>query len=184
MPQRNSTSTRGSKAAELALKRHELIQREYQILGDYLREARSLGVAIGSMALAIAGGTLTLSIGQVLKGDGIELPADLFRVLHVGWALLFGTIIAVVGWAFNLAVAMANHSRRWRASLENQTRLEQPSISETVGWIFAGAALVTLVFGLGCLAYVAVNVPQKMPTTATSPSPAAPASTTGSPSRR
>lgn len=37
------------KERELALKRHELIQREYQILGDYLKEARSPGVTIGSM---------------------------------------------------------------------------------------------------------------------------------------
>jgi hypothetical protein len=71
---------------------------------------------------------------------------------------------------------MANHSRRWRASLENETRLEQPSTSEIFGWILAGAALVTLVAGLACLAYVAVNVPQKSPTTATAASPATPAS--------
>jgi hypothetical protein len=62
------------KHAEVDLKRRELIQREYQILGDYLREVRSLGVSIGTMTLAVAGGMLTLSVGQVLKGDGIELP--------------------------------------------------------------------------------------------------------------
>lgn len=64
------------KQAEVELKRRELIQREYQVLGDYLREVRSLGVSIGTMTLAIAGGMLTLSVGQVLKGDGVELPAN------------------------------------------------------------------------------------------------------------
>lgn len=173
------------KHAELALKHHELIQREYQILGDYLKEARSLGVSIGSMTLAIAGGTLTLSIGQVLKGDGVELPSDLFWVLHFGWASLFVTLAAVIGWAFNLAMAMSNHSRRWRAALEERTPLEQPSTPDTVGWALAAAALLTLIVGLGCLGYVAVNVPQKVPavsrsTQPASPSPAAPASTASS----
>jgi len=172
------------KHTELALKRHELIQREYQILGDYLKEARSLGVSIGSMALAIAGGTLTLSIGQVLKGDGVELPPDLFRVLHIGWGLLLGTIAGVVGWAFNLAITMWNHSRRWRNSLETGTRLEQPTTSEVVGWFLATTALVMLILGLASLGYVAINVPQKVSTVsrstspaAAAPAPAAPAST-------
>jgi hypothetical protein len=108
-------------------------------------------------------------------------------VLHIGWGLLFFTIGAVIAWAFNLAIAMWNHSRRWRAALEERTPLEQPSTPDIVGWALATAALLTLIVGLGCLAYVAVNVPQKAssssrPTApaATAPTPAAPASTASS----
>ena len=146
----------GTEGYELELKRHALIQKDWELYNAYITDTRLRTDGIIKAVILISGGALTLSAGVFLRLDRPKILPELIPVLQNSWAAFGAAILFSILLTVWMIISADVHGRRWETSLRTSSALAQPGrIYGIVAWALGVLAILACITGLCSLVYVA-----------------------------
>ena len=110
----------------------------------------------------IAGGSLTISFGVFLRGNGPTFMSEDSFLVKAAWGCLTFSIIGGVLVLFFMILGAHCQAERWRDTLDDGRPVagkdNHPAWTRVVAWVLGVTSLITLIIGLILLNRVAYSL--------------------------
>lgn len=131
-----------------------------ELFNVHQEDSRKRAEFLAKSVFLISGTALTLSINLFLGKDAPSLTSCLATFLRSAWLALF---VSILGYVFVMSVMLIRDYRfgeRWRKSINgHQTDVSgTPGCLDTLMWVLGVASIVSLVYGIGALAWVSSSL--------------------------
>lgn len=131
-----------------------------ELFNAHQEDTRKRTEFLAKSVFLISGAALTLSINLFLGKDAPALDSCHISLLRFGWLALF---FSILGYVLVMSVMLIRDYRfgeRWRKSI-NGTQVDvsgTPGGFDTVMWLLGTLSIISLLAGLGALAWVASSL--------------------------
>ena len=131
-----------------------------ELFNAHQEDSRKRTEFLAKSVFLISGAALTLSINLFLGKEAPSLTSCLVTLLRSAWLALFASIL---GYVFVMSVMLIRDYRfgeRWRKSLNGQPTdvSGTPGCLDTLMWLLGIVSILSLVYGMGALAWVASSL--------------------------
>ncbi len=133
---------------------------ELQLFNAHQEDTRKRTEFLAKSVFLIAGTALTLSINLFIGKDAPKVDASALCLIRWGWGALFASIVSYLAVISTMTIRDYRFGERWRSRINGEIvdASGKPGWLEIVMWFFGIAGSLSLVAGLGLLAWVSSSL--------------------------
>lgn len=133
---------------------------ELQLFNAHQEDTRKRTEFLAKSVFLIAGTALTLSINLFIGKDAPKVDASALCLIRWGWGALFASIVGYLAVIGTMMIRDYRFGERWRSRISGEIvdASGKPGWLEIAMWFFGIASVLSLVAGLGLLAWVSSSL--------------------------
>lgn len=130
--------------------------KETEMFNAHQEDSRKRAEFMAKSVFLIGGTALTLSINLFLGKDAPKIQAQDLQILQLAWVSLFVSIVGYLAVLSGMLIRDYTFGERWRKQLhgEDVDTSGNPGLCDALMWVFGSVSVLSLVAGLGGLAWV------------------------------
>lgn len=134
--------------------------KELELFNAHQEDSRKRAEFMAKSVFLIGGTALTLSINLFLGKDAPKIQPQHLQMLQIAWAVLFCSIVGYIAVLSTMLIRDYSFGERWRKNLSGADldTSGAPGWCDALMWVFGVGSVLSLVAGLGLLAWVSSSL--------------------------